>query len=162
AVVGEGVSLGVGASVGANVFVGDNAVIGNRVIILPGCYVGEGCILGDDCVLYPNVVLSHKCVLGNRVTIHSGTVIGADGFGYTRVGDKCYKVPQIGIVEIEEDVEIGANCTIDRSKTGSTIIGARTKIDNLVHIAHNVKIATDCIIVAQVGVAGSVQLGKGV
>jgi UDP-3-O-[3-hydroxymyristoyl] glucosamine N-acyltransferase len=162
AVVGESMDLGVGASIGANVFIGDKVKIGARTIVLPGAFIGECCELGEDCIIYPNVTINHKSLIGNRVKIHSGTVIGADGFGYTRVGDKCYKVPQIGIVEIEDDVEIGANCTIDRSKTGSTTIGARTKIDNLVHVAHNVKIGTDCILVAQVGVAGSVQLGKGV
>ena len=162
AVVGERLDLGAGASVGANVFVGDDVKIGARTVLLPGTYVGDACELDEDCIIYPNVTITHKCVLGKRVRVHSGTVIGADGFGYMRIGETSFKIPQIGIVVIEEDVEIGANCTIDRSKTGCTQIGARTKIDNLVHIAHNVKVGSDCILVAQVGVAGSTQLGKGV
>ncbi len=150
------------ASIGAFVFVGEGARIGARSVILPGSYIGEDCVIGDDCVLFPNVTVYHQSTVGSRVRIHGGTVIGADGFGYVRIGETTVKVPQVGIVEIEDDVEIGANCTIDRSKTGSTLIGARTKIDNLVHIAHNVKIGTDCIIAAGTGVAGSSQLGRGV
>src|SRR5437667_4888766 len=110
----------------------------------------------------PNVTISPSGLLGNRVALHSGVVIGADGFGYMRLGEECIKVPQVGNVDIGDDVEIGANSTIDRAKTGSTLIGPRTKIDNLAHIAHNVKVGPDCVIVAQVGVAGSCELGRGV
>jgi UDP-3-O-[3-hydroxymyristoyl] glucosamine N-acyltransferase len=162
AVVEEGCTIGEGASIGAHVFVGRNVSIGPRTAVMPGCFVGDNCILGENCILYPNVTVRHNCVLGNRVYVHSGTVIGADGFGYMRIGDDSVKVPQVGNVEIDDDVEIGANCTIDRAKTGSTIIGPRTKIDNLAHIAHNVKVGPDCIVVAQVGVAGSTELGRGV
>jgi UDP-3-O-[3-hydroxymyristoyl] glucosamine N-acyltransferase len=159
AVLGRNVDRGAEVSIGPNVTVGDNVKIGDRVVISAGCYVGDDSVLGEDSILYPNVTISTDTVLGARTVVHSGTVIGADGFGYMNIGDRSYKVPQIGNVEIGEDVEIGANCTIDRAKTGSTIIGARTKIDNLVHIAHNVKTGTDCVIVAQVGVAGSTTLG---
>jgi len=144
------------------VFVGDGARIGARSVVLPGVFIGEDCVIGDECVLFPNVTLYHQTIIASRVRIHGGTVIGADGFGYVRIGETTVKVPQVGNVEIEDDVEIGANCTIDRAKTGSTVIGARTKIDNLVHIAHNVKVGQDCIIVAGTGVAGSAQLGRGV
>ena len=162
AVVEPGCEIGEGVSIGAHVFVGRNTRIGARTAVMPGCFIGEGCILGQNCILYPNVTVRHNCLLGDRVYLHSGTVIGADGFGYMRIGEDSFKVPQIGNVEIGDDVEIGANCTVDRAKTGSTIIGARTKIDNLAHIAHNAKIGPDCIIVAQVGIAGSAELGRGV
>ncbi len=159
---GHNVHLGDEASVGPHVTLGDNVKIGNRAVILAGCYISDESEIGDDCVIHPNVTLYAYSRIGARTVIHSGTVIGADGFGYMRIGDHSYKIPHVGNVEIGEDVEIGANCTIDRAKTGSTIIGARTKIDNLVHIAHNVKIGYDCIIIAQVGVAGSAELGHGV
>lgn len=162
AVVGRNAHFGANSSIGPHCTVGDNAKIGARTVFMPGCHVGDDCDIGDDCIVFPNVTLYPFTKLGSRVTIHSGTVIGADGFGYMRIGDHSYKVPHVGNVEIGDDVEIGANCAIDRAKTGSTIIGARTKIDNLVHIAHNVKTGTDCIIIAQVGVAGSVEMGHGV
>jgi UDP-3-O-[3-hydroxymyristoyl] glucosamine N-acyltransferase len=160
AVLGKGVHVGENASVGAHVTVGDNVRIGDGAVILPGCFIGDDCTIGRECILYANVTLYHGTLLGERVMIHSGAVIGADGFGYTQVGDRSYKVPQVGNVEIHDDVEIGACTTIDRAKTGSTVIGARTKIDNLVHIAHNCKTGTDCIVVAQVGVAGSTTIGN--
>lgn len=162
AILGSNVRLGAEVHIGANVVIADNTVIGDRSVILTGVCIGEECALGNGCLLFPNVTLYAGVTLKDRVIIHSGTVVGSDGFGYMRLGDRSVKIPQIGVVEIGEDVEIGANCTIDRSKTGSTVIGARTKIDNLVHIAHNVKIGTDCIIVAQVGIAGSCQIGRGV
>jgi UDP-3-O-[3-hydroxymyristoyl] glucosamine N-acyltransferase len=162
ATIGQCVRLGEGASIGAFVAVGDGVSVGDRTIVMPGCFIGEDCAIGNDCILYPGVILYHGSLLGNRVVIHANTVIGADGFGYIQVGERSYKVPQIGIVDIGDDVEIGANCAIDRAKTGTTVIGDRTKIDNLVHIAHNVKVGSDCVIVAQVGVAGSSTLGRGV
>jgi UDP-3-O-[3-hydroxymyristoyl] glucosamine N-acyltransferase len=162
AVVGKNVMIGEMASIGPNCTVGDNVKIGARAVFMPGCFVGDDCEIGDDCIVFANVTLYPYSVLGARVTIHSGTVIGADGFGYMRIGDHSYKVPHVGNVEIGDDVEIGSNCSIDRAKTGSTVIGARTKIDNLVHIAHNVKTGADCIIIAQVGLAGSAELGHGV
>jgi UDP-3-O-[3-hydroxymyristoyl] glucosamine N-acyltransferase len=162
AVVGLNSLFGEEVSIGPNTVIGDNVRIGDHAIVMAGCFVGDHCVIGEKTVLYPNVTLYQGTMLGCRVRVHSGTVLGADGFGYTRIGDNIYKVPQIGTVEVHDDVEIGANCTVDRAKTGATIIGARTKIDNLVHVAHNVKIGCDCIIVAQVGVAGSVQIGRGV
>jgi UDP-3-O-[3-hydroxymyristoyl] glucosamine N-acyltransferase len=160
--IGKNVRAGSDVSIGAHATIGDNVTLGDRTVIMPGCYVGDDCTLGADCILYPNVTLYHGCQLGARVVIHSGSVIGADGFGYVQVGDRSYKVPQIGIVEIGDDCEIGACCTIDRAKTGSTKIGERTKIDNLVHIAHNVRMGADCVIVAQAGIAGSCTFGQGV
>jgi UDP-3-O-[3-hydroxymyristoyl] glucosamine N-acyltransferase len=162
AVLGSNVQLGRDVSIGANATVGDNVTLGDRTAVMPGCFVGDECVLGPDCILHPNVTLYRGCNLGARVIAHAGTVIGADGFGYMQVGGRSYKVPQIGTVEIGDDVEIGANCTIDRAKTGNTVIGERTKIDNLVHIAHNVKLGPDCVIVAQVGIAGSSTLGRAV
>jgi UDP-3-O-[3-hydroxymyristoyl] glucosamine N-acyltransferase len=121
--------------------------------------VGAGARLGDEVLLYPRVTVREECVLGDRVIVHSGTVIGSDGFGFVRDGDVYRKLPQIGIVAIGDDVEIGANVTIDRATTGATRIGAGSKIDNLVQIAHNVQIGKNCIIVAQVGISGSTVLG---
>jgi UDP-3-O-[3-hydroxymyristoyl] glucosamine N-acyltransferase len=131
-------------------------------VIGAGAFVGDNCEIGDGCILRPNTTLYHGTRLGRRVIVHSGAVLGADGFGYMRIGDDCYKIPQIGIVVIEDDVEIGAHSAVDRAKTGTTVIGARTKIDNLVHVAHNCKIGSDCILVAQVGIAGSAHVGRGV
>jgi len=116
--------------------------------------------VGEQCVLYPNVTLMHDVRLGNRVIVHSGSVIGADGFGYATVDGVHRKVPHIGTVEVGDDVEIGANVCIDRAKTGVTRIGSGTKIDNLVHIGHNVQIGENCLLVAQVGIAGSSRLGR--
>jgi len=161
AILGEGAKIGEDVSIGPHVVIGDRAQVGNRTILMAGTVIGDDCSVGEDCVLYPNVTVYPNCTLGNRVVLHAGVVVGADGFGYMRVGDQSIKIPQIGSVTIEDDVEVGANSTIDRAKTGTTLVGARTKIDNLVHIAHNVKIGPDCIIVAQVGIAGSCQIGRG-
>jgi UDP-3-O-[3-hydroxymyristoyl] glucosamine N-acyltransferase len=129
-------------------------------VLYPGCYIGAGCRLGDDCVLHPNVVIYDGCRLGNRVTIHAGSVIGEDGLGYAPVGGKWHKIPQIGVVEIGDDVEIGANCTIDRATLGKTLIASGTKLSNLIAIGHGAKIAEDCMLVAQVGIAGSTTVGR--
>jgi UDP-3-O-[3-hydroxymyristoyl] glucosamine N-acyltransferase len=153
AVIGENVSIG------ANVHVGQNTIIGRNVCIYPLVYIGDNVRLGDDCVLYPSVTILHDVTAGDRVVVHSGTVIGSDGFGYTKVGREHCKIPQIGSVVIGDDVEIGANVTIDKARTGKTEIGRGTKIDNLVHIAHNVMIGEDCILIAQVGISGSVRIG---
>jgi UDP-3-O-[3-hydroxymyristoyl] glucosamine N-acyltransferase len=162
AVVGEGVVLEEGVSIGPLCSIGAGTTVGPRTTIEAGTVVGDHSRLGADVILHGNVTLADGTEVGNRAIIHSGAVIGADGFGYVLIGSTRHKVPQIGIVQIGEDVEIGANTTIDRAKTGATVIGARTKIDNLVHIAHNCKIGEDCVIVAQVGIAGSVTLGNGV
>lgn len=162
AVVGERAAIARTASVGPHVSIGDDVVIGDRAIVLAGCRIGDRVRIGEDCIIHPNVVIYPGCLLGARVVIHAGVIIGADGFGFVRIGGMAHKVPHIGTVVIEDDVEVGANSTIDRAKTGTTVIGARTKIDNLVQIAHNVKVGSDCIIAALVGIAGSATLGKGV
>lgn len=160
--VGEQLSLGDGASVGYGCWIGDDVTIGVGATIHPLVYIGDGVKIGPDSVVRPNVTIYRGCELGAGVTIHAGTVIGSDGFGYIPAGGRLCKVPQIGNVVIEDDVEIGSNVTIDRAKTGSTIIGRGTKIDNLVHIAHNIKTGQMCLIIAQVGVSGSVKIGNGV
>jgi UDP-3-O-[3-hydroxymyristoyl] glucosamine N-acyltransferase len=124
--------------------------------------VGAGCSVGADSILYPNVVLYPGVIVGRRCILHAGAVVGADGFGYVPVGAGVRKIPHLGSVEIGDDVEIGSNTCIDRAKTGVTVIGAGTKIDNLVHIGHNVRVGRSCLIVAQVGVAGSCVIGDGV
>ncbi|NJB68875.1 UDP-3-O-[3-hydroxymyristoyl] glucosamine N-acyltransferase [Desulfobaculum xiamenense] len=143
-------------------FVADGAKIGPRTRVFPGCYVGEGCVIGEDCTLYPNVSLMAGTVLGNRVMIHPGAVLGADGFGYVPTDDGRQKIPQVGRVVVEDDVEIGANTAIDRAMLDRTVIGHGTKIDNLVQIAHNCILGEHCTIVSQVGIAGSTKVGRGV
>lgn len=147
------------ASVGPCAVVESGATVGPRSIVQAGCYVGAGARVGEDCLLHPNVTLRDECELGNRVIVHSGTVIGSDGFGFVRDGEIYRKLPQVGNVVVEDDVELGACVTIDRATTGTTRIGAGTKVDNLVQIAHNVQIGKNCIIVAQVGISGSTSLG---
>lgn len=154
--------LGKDVAVGPFVFVGDNAVIGDGTILHPHVFVGPDTIIGVDCELWPCVVVRERCRIADRVIIHSNTTIGADGFGYEFDGQQHIKIPQIGAVEIESSVEIGANCTIDRAKFGVTRIGQGTKIDNQVQVAHNVQVGAGCIIVAQSGIAGSTRLGRGV
>lgn len=144
------------------VFIGDEAEIGPRVTIYPFVSIGPQAIIGEDTVIYPNVTIYPRCVLGKRVIVHAGTVIGADGFRFVKEGETNVKIPQVGIVEIEDDVEIGANCCIDRATFGKTLIKKGVKFDNLVQIAHNVEIGEDSVIVAQVGISGSTKLGKNV
>ena len=146
----------------AKAHVEPTASIGKDTIIYPGCYIGHNVQIGDKCLLYPNVVLREDTQIGDRVIIHAGAVLGADGYGFATVKGRHHKIPQIGHVVIEDDVEIGANVTIDRATTGATRVGAGTKIDNLVHIAHNVQVGRDCLIVAQAGVAGSTRVGNSV
>jgi UDP-3-O-[3-hydroxymyristoyl] glucosamine N-acyltransferase len=151
------------ASIGANCTVGAQSVIGERVVLESGVQIGRNVVIGDDTHLFQNVVVQDYCEVGKRVRMHPGVVIGGDGFGYIQVGSLPdivhYKVPQIGNVVIEDDVEIGANATIDRARFGSTRIGQGTKIDNLVQIAHNVRIGRRCVICAHVGISGSTTLG---
>lgn len=154
--------LGKDVSVGDFAVVSDGAVVGDRTIIHSGCCLGASARIGADCVLHPSVTVYGRCVLGDRVIVHAGTVIGADGFGYIPAGGLPAKIPQLGIVKIGNDVEIGANAAIDRATMGATVIGDGTKIDNLVHIAHNVKIGRNCMLAGQVGFAGSVVVGDGV
>ncbi len=161
AVVGSGFRHGGNLSVGAQCVIGENVRLGDNVTLYPLAFIGDDVEIGDNTIIHPHVTLLRGTVVGANCVIHSGAVLGADGFGYLTLGNKHRKVPQIGNVAVEDDVEIGANTTIDRARTGSTRIGAGTKIDNLVHIGHNCEIGEDCIIVAQVGLAGGVQVGRG-
>lgn len=148
-----------GARIGAHVCVAAGAVVGAGTMLHPGVHVGAGTRIGRDCELWPNVVVRERVTIGDRVIIHPNTTIGSDGFGYLQRNGGHLKIPQIGTVVIGDDVEIGANCAVDRARTGVTRIGSGTKIDNLVQIAHNVEIGRGCIIVAQCGIAGSTKLG---
>ena len=146
--------------IGAFAFIGDNAIVGDGSLVYPHAYVGDNVTVGTGCKLYPNTTVYHGCKLGNRVTIHSGSVIGADGFGFAPTAEGYSKIPQIGIVTIEDDVEIGANTCIDRSTMGSTYIRKGVKLDNLVQVAHNTDIGANTVMSAQVGVAGSTKVGE--
>jgi UDP-3-O-[3-hydroxymyristoyl] glucosamine N-acyltransferase len=157
--VGDSVLMGEGVAVGAFAVVGDGCRIGARTRIGVSCVLGESSALGEDCLLHPRVTLYAGSQVGARVILHSGAVIGSDGFGYAREAGRYHKFPQIGSVELGDDVEIGANSTIDRGALGSTRIGRGTKIDNLVQVAHNVQIGEDCVIASQVGISGSVVIG---
>lgn len=136
----------------------EGAVVGSRVTLMPGAYVGTGARVGDNTVLHPHVVLEKNVLVGNNVIIHAGTVIGSDGFGFARDGDRHKKIVHAGTVRIEDDVEIGAGCAIDRAVMGETVIGQGSKLDNLIQIGHNVQIGPNCILVAQAGIAGSAEL----
>jgi UDP-3-O-[3-hydroxymyristoyl] glucosamine N-acyltransferase len=162
AVIGANVKMGENITVGPNVVIEDDCAVGDGTRLLAGTYVGFRSTLGEGCLVYPNVTIREDTRIGDRVIIHSGTVVGGDGFGFTKTGQLHMKVPQIGGVLIEDDVEIGSNVTIDRATTGMTKIGRGTKIDNLVQIAHNVVIGEGSIIVAQVGISGSTEIGSGV
>jgi UDP-3-O-[3-hydroxymyristoyl] glucosamine N-acyltransferase len=162
AYVADDVQLDPDVSVQAFAHISSGASVGTRTVIRQGVFVGPEAVIGKECVIHPNVTILDRVRLGNRVTVHSGTVIGADGFGYMQRGGKHFKVPQVGDVVIGDDVEIGACVTIDRATTGSTVIGKGTKIDNLVQVAHNVKVGKNCILVAQMGIAGSTVIGDSV
>jgi UDP-3-O-[3-hydroxymyristoyl] glucosamine N-acyltransferase len=144
------------------VFIGKRARIESRAVLYPGVVIGADTVIGEDSILYPNVTVYRRCLIGKRVILHAGVVIGSDGFGYADPGRENLKVPQAGIVQIDDDVEIGANTTIDRGTLGKTWIQKGTKIDNLVQIAHNVEIGENSIIASQVGISGSTKLGRGV
>ena len=148
------------ATVYPGTYISDGVQIGERSIIYPNVFIGEGAVIGNDTVIFPNVTIMDNVTIGSRVRVHAGAVIGSDGFGYIFHEGKHHKIPQVGRVVIEDDVEIGAGVTIDRATTGITLIGEGTKIDNLVQIAHNVKIGRHCIVVAQVGIAGSTEIGN--
>ena len=156
---GEAVSIGGDASIWPFVTIGDRVRIGSRVTLYSGVFIGDDCVIGDDTVLYPNVTVREGTAIGSRVMIHSGTVIGSDGFGYVQHQGRHQKIPQVGTVTIEDDVELGANVTVDRATFGRTVIKQGTKVDNLVQIAHNVSVGEHSIVVAQVGIAGSTTLG---
>ncbi len=160
AVIAEDATIGEGCHIAANVTILPKAKIGNSTVICAGTVIGHEAVIGDNCLLYPNVTVRERCVIGNRVIIHSGTAIGSDGFGFIPGAQGHKKIPQVGIVLIEDDVEIGSCVCIDRARFGTTKIGKGTKIDNLVQIAHNVEIGPHCFIVSQSGIAGSSKLGK--
>lgn len=143
-----------------NVVVGENAVIGKNTIIYPGVYIGEDASIGEDCLIYPNVTIREGCRIGSRVIIHSSTVVGSDGYGFVTIDGRHRKVPQVGIVVIEDDVEIGACVTLDRATTGETVIKRGTKLDNLIHLGHNVVVGEDCLLVAFTGISGSTKIGN--
>ncbi len=153
ALIGEGCRLAPGTTVGAR------TVLGRNCVLHPGVHIGEDCVLGDGCELFPGVVLYRKTQVGNRVAIHANSVVGSDGYGYVLVDGRHAKIPQVGWVEVGDDVEIGACVTIDRGVLGATRIGAGTKIDNQVQVAHNVKVGSHCLLVAQTGISGSTKLG---
>jgi UDP-3-O-[3-hydroxymyristoyl] glucosamine N-acyltransferase len=162
AFVGSDVKRGVAIHIGPNAVVKDGASIGDRTVIDAGAVVGEGVVIGADCVIHSNVTLYRDIRLADRVIVHSGTVIGSDGFGYVQDGQTRVKIPQVGTVVIEDDVEIGANVAIDRSTLGATVIKRGTKIDNLVQIAHNVVIGENAVVCGLVGISGSVTIGDNV
>ena len=160
ACLGRELQLGRDVSIAPLVFIGARVRLGDGVTIMPGCFLGDGVQVGAGTLLYPNVTVLERCRLGERCTIHSGTVIGADGFGFVPTPAGNEKIPQLGIVVIEDEVEIGANCAIDRGALGETRIGRGVKIDNLVHLAHNVTVGEHSLLVAQAGVSGSTRLGR--
>ena len=154
------------ATVGRNVYIGpfavieDGATVGDNTQIYPHVTVGEGAHIGDGCILYPHVTIYYGCRIGSRCILHAGSVIGADGFGFAPTSDGYDKIPQIGIVELEDDVEIGANTCIDRSTMGRTVIHKGVKLDNLIQVAHNVEIGENTVMSAQTGIAGSSKVGS--
>jgi len=159
--IDENCSIGDTVFVGAFTFICGGVTIGKNVKIHPNCYIGENVTIGDNTIVYPNVSIYHNCVIGNNNIIHSGVVIGSDGFGFAPNAENNYdKISQIGNVVISDDVEIGANTTIDRATMGSTKIGKGVKLDNLIQIAHNVEVGDHTVIAAQAGVAGSSKIGK--
>lgn len=160
AFVSEKATIGNDVYIGAFAYVGDGATVGDGTQLYPHTYVGDGVKIGQNCLLYPNVTVYHQCQLGNNVTIHAGSVIGADGFGFAPNAERYDKIPQIGIVVIEDDVEIGANTCVDRSTMGKTIIRRGVKLDNLIQVAHNCEIGENTVMSAQVGLAGSTKIGS--
>jgi UDP-3-O-[3-hydroxymyristoyl] glucosamine N-acyltransferase len=154
ATLGEGVTVYPGACIGKNV------VVGSRTVIYPGVVLYDNVTIGEECIIHANSVIRESCRLGNRCIIQPGVVIGSDGFGYAPDGSGYYRIPQIGIVVLDDDVEIGANSCVDRAAVEVTRIGRGTKLDNLVQIAHNCEIGEDCMIVSQVGIAGSAKIGN--
>ncbi|HPC33469.1 MAG TPA: UDP-3-O-(3-hydroxymyristoyl)glucosamine N-acyltransferase [Syntrophales bacterium] len=162
AFIEEGAGVDPAATIYPQVYVGKNARIAAGAVLHPGVVVGAGVTIGESSVLFPNVTVYPGCIIGKRVTLHAGVVVGSDGFGFAMPGQENRKIPQVGIVQIDDDVEIGANTTIDRATLGKTWIQKGVKIDNLVQIAHNVVIGENAIIVAQVGISGSTKIGRSV
>jgi len=160
AVVASSARIPASASVGAHACIGENAVIGEGTVVSPGCFVGDGVKIGDACFLHPRVVIYHQCIIGDRVILQSGVVIGADGFGIAMDAGRWIKIPQIGRVLIGNDVEIGANTTVDRGAMGDTVIEDGVKLDNLIQVGHNVRIGAHTAIAGCVGIAGSTKIGR--
>lgn len=160
AIIGNNVSLGNGVSIYPGAVLGNNVTIGERVVIHPGVVIYDGVTIGDDSVIHANAVVRERCRLGKRCKLQPGAVVGSDGFGYAPDGNSYYPIPQIGIVILEDDVEIGANAAVDRAALEVTLIRRGTKLDNLVQVAHNCQIGEDCMIVSQVGIAGSSKIGN--
>ncbi len=160
AMVSETATIGTGASIYPGAFIGTNVAVGNRTIVYPGAVLYDNVMVGDDCVIHANAVIRERCRIGNRCVLQPGAVIGSDGFGYAPDGNSYYPIPQIGIVVLDDDVEIGANSCIDRAAIEVTRIRRGTKLDNLVQIAHNCQIGEDCMIVSQVGISGSAKIGN--
>jgi UDP-3-O-[3-hydroxymyristoyl] glucosamine N-acyltransferase len=160
--ISDKAKIGKNAYIGQNVVIENGATIGDNVKIFPNVYIGKDVKIGNDCLIYSNVVIRENSLIGDRVILQPGVVIGGDGFGFITIDGKSQKIPQVGRVEIGNDVEIGSNTTIDKATVGATRIGNGTKIDNLVIVAHNVQIGENCIIVSQVGISGSTCLGNNV
>ena len=160
AFISPSAKIGENVYIGAFAYIGDNVVIGDGCQIYPNVVICENAKVGNDCLFYPNVTIYHDCHVGNRVTLHAGSVVGSDGFGFAPSENGYDKIPQIGIVTIEDDVEIGANTCIDRSTMGSTFVRKGVKLDNLVQIAHNTDIGANTVMSAQVGIAGSTKVGQ--
>lgn len=160
AIIGSDVTMAEGVTIYPGAVVGNNVTIGDRVVIYPGAVIYDGVTIGDDTVIHANAVVRERCRIGKRCKLQPGAVIGSDGFGYAPDGSSYYPIPQIGIVMLENDVEIGANATVDRAALEVTLIKRGTKLDNLVQVAHNCQIGEDCMIVSQVGIAGSSKIGN--
>lgn len=161
AIIGRGATLGRDVAIGAYSVIGAGAVLGDRVVVGAHCTVGDGVTVGEESELVESVSLYPGAEVGRRVRLHAGVRVACDGFGYVQSGGAHVKIPHVGRCVIEDDVEVGANSTLDRGSIDDTVIGAGTKIDNLVHVAHNVRIGKLCLIMAQVGIAGSVRIGDG-
>jgi UDP-3-O-[3-hydroxymyristoyl] glucosamine N-acyltransferase len=162
AVVADDAKLAQDVRVGPHCVIESGASIASGTVLVAACYIGHDCQVGENCLLYPNVTLRERTIVGDRAIIHSGAELGSDGFGYTPIDGKWIKVPQVGYVECGDDVEIGANTTIDRARFGRTIIEDGVKLDNLVQVAHNVRIGAHTALASQVGIAGSCVIGSGV
>ena len=160
AAIGKNVALGSNLHIGPGAVISDEVTIGDNTRIYANSYIGRGVVIGSDCCIYPGVVIRENCSLGNRVIIHPNSVIGSDGFGFLQVGGCNVKIPQIGQVIIEDDVEIGALCTINRAALDKTVVGRGTKLDDHVHLGHGVKVGHEVIMCAQVGISGSVRIGN--
>jgi UDP-3-O-[3-hydroxymyristoyl] glucosamine N-acyltransferase len=159
ALIGEDTKIGDSVAIGPNVVIGKNCKIGDHAKILANCVIMDNVSIGENCLLYPLVSIRESCRIGNRVIIHNGAVVGSDGFGFAPFEGIFHKIPQVGLVIVEDDVEIGANCTIDRATMDATIIRRGAKLDNLIHIAHNVEIGESTVIAAQTGISGSTKIG---